>query len=134
MSTSTHLDVIVEDQMLMLVALQQRVSILQLKVLKLQHCLGPPTHHCFHKLIQDLQNMTKAVSGKQTPRLMATSWGADTSDAFSDQQLLELGIDSSTVDMGEEVHISTACSEQGVQNSSTVSAGEEVQNSTAGPD
>ena len=50
-----YLNVIIEDQMLVLVALQQCVSILQLEVLKLQHCLGPSAHHCFYKLIQQLQ-------------------------------------------------------------------------------
>lgn len=50
-----YLNVIIEDQMLVLVALQQCVSILQLEVLELQHCLGPSAHHCLHKLIQELQ-------------------------------------------------------------------------------
>ena len=65
MHTCAHLDVIIEDQVLMLVALQQGVSILQLEVLKLQHRLGPPTHHCFHKLIQDLHNMTKMLAASR---------------------------------------------------------------------
>ena len=51
-----YLDVIVEDQMLVLVALQQRMRILKLEILKLQHSFGPPTHHSFHKLIHDLQH------------------------------------------------------------------------------
>ena len=50
-----YLNVIIEDQMLVLVALQQCVSILQLEVLKLQHRLGPSAHHCLYKLIQQLQ-------------------------------------------------------------------------------
>jgi hypothetical protein len=51
----SHLNVVIEDQMLVLVPLQQCVSILQLEVLKLQHCFGPSAHHCFYKLIQELQ-------------------------------------------------------------------------------
>ena len=59
-----HLDVIVEDQVLMLVALQESVGVLQLEVLELQHCLGPPAHHCLHKLIQNLHGMTKTAACK----------------------------------------------------------------------
>ena len=50
-----YLNVIIEDQMLVLVALQQCVSVLQLEVLKLQHRLGPSAHHRLYKLIQELQ-------------------------------------------------------------------------------
>ena len=52
---AAYLDIIIEDQVLMLVALQQRVGILQLEIFKLQNCLGPPTHHRLHKLVQNLQ-------------------------------------------------------------------------------
>ena len=59
-----HLDVIVEDQVQMLVALQQSVRILQLEVLKLQHCLGPPTHHRLHKLVQNLHGVTQLLPAR----------------------------------------------------------------------
>ena len=45
--------------MLILVALQQRVGIWKLEVLKLQHSFGPPAHDSLYKLIQDLhKNVT----------------------------------------------------------------------------
>ena len=54
-SVYTHLDVVIEDQVLVLVALQECVGILQLEVLKLQHSLGPSAHDSLYELIQELQ-------------------------------------------------------------------------------
>ena len=56
-----HLDVVIEDQVLVLVPLQECVGILQLEVLKLQHSLGPSAHHSLYKLVQELQP-TRPVS------------------------------------------------------------------------
>jgi hypothetical protein len=48
--TGSHLYVIVEDQVVVPVALQQRQRMRHLEILKLQHCVRPARHHSIHKL------------------------------------------------------------------------------------
>ena len=49
------LDVVVEDKIIVAVPLQEGPGVLLVEVLKLQHCLGPPPQHGYHKLIHQLQ-------------------------------------------------------------------------------
>ena len=49
-----HLNVIVEDQVVISVSVQQWMGIGHVEILKLQHSIWPSPHHCFHKLINHL--------------------------------------------------------------------------------
>jgi hypothetical protein len=51
----THLDVIIEDQVMLPVPLQQCQSVLHFKIFKLQHSVGPACHDSSHKLHQNRQ-------------------------------------------------------------------------------
>lgn len=53
-SELVHLDVIIEDQMVIPVPVQQWVGIGHVEILKLKHSIRPSPHHGSHKLINHL--------------------------------------------------------------------------------